>query len=227
MGQKELFITNPHYFEAGPLKNPIRCIDHALEKWYPQYYSATYDLRLLAAKSPSEEEKGVRSYNNYRERYGQPHRSAIDEAVAHSEGRHIFLNGFNQKQFDYIAPLLKDTTVLMYLFKCNRIKDLSCLSLFPNLECVLIYGNSTLEALWDMRGNPRLQALSFTYVTKLRHIEALTYSNLEYICFDSMDLSGNKKEMLFDQSVLDRVTTLKHLILEYKEPLPKKAPHNQ
>ncbi len=218
MGQKDLYITSLDYFDGSALKNPISCLDHTLEAHFPQFYEANYDLRIVATKTPTEEERTNSFYNDYRERYGHSHLSAIDEAIAHSGGKHVFLNGFNQKQFDYIAPLIKDTTVLLYLFKCRNIKDLSFLSQFPKLECVMIYGNCALESLWNMEGNPSLQVLSFVHVTKLRHIEGLAHSKLEYVCFDSGDLYGNKKEMLFDKSVLDKVATLKHLSLMYKKP---------
>jgi len=38
---------------------------------------------------------------------------------------------------------------------------------------------------------------------------------LEYVSFDSIDNSSNRKQMLFDRSVFDEMPNLKHLRLVY------------
>jgi DNA primase len=101
----------------------------------------------------------------------------------------------------------------LYLFKCNKICDLSTLSEFHKLKCVFIYGNSALERLWNMHQNDELKILSLVYVTKLQYIDTLADSRLEYFSYHSSDNCGNKREILFDISVFQRIETLKHLYL--------------
>ena len=122
-----------------------------------------------------------------------------------------------QEHFDYIAPLIKNTTEVLYLFKCRLIKDLSILSEFKNLKCVLIFGNSSLKSLWDMSNNKSLKVLSFDYITNLREIETLKQSGVEYVSFSSMDFSSDKKELLMDTRIFDEMPELKHLKLVYKK----------
>lgn len=216
MKKNAIYITDSQWFEAGALKNPITAEDHTLKEHFPEFYSVSYDLRILAAKTPTMQEKSAPFYNEYREKYGQAELSAIDDAVSRCESKNVFLNGFDQAQFEYIAPLLRERTELLYLFKCLKLRDLSPLSEFRNLKCVCIFGNNALESLWDMKNNSALKALSFVNIKKLRNVETLIDSCLEYICFDSMDNSGNKEEMLFDPSVLSQIKSLKHVSLNYK-----------
>ena len=213
MKNSYVYITNSNWFEDTSLKNPICVSDHNLSQIYPEYDSVHYDLKILATKSATPQEKDFPGYNDYREKYGQTDISAIDHAVMNSTAKNVFLNGFNQKQFEYIAPLIKDSTEILYLFKCNKISDLSVLSEFHKLKCLFVFGNSSLEGLWDMRQNDNLKILSFVYVTKLRHIDSLVDSRLEYINYDSSDNSGNKHKLLFDKSIFGRIKTLNHLFL--------------
>ena len=213
MKQNYIYITSKEWFEETPLKNPILSLDHNLEQIYPQFYNIEYDLKILATKPTTAEEKEFSGYNDYREKYGKSDISAIDIAVSSNASKNIFLNGFNQNQFEYIAPLIKETTEILYLFKCPKIKDLSLLSTFKNLKCVHIYWNNSLDTLWDMKNNSALMALSFEYITKLSNIEALDKSRIEYINFNSSDNLGKKKKLDVDKSVFEKMKTLKHLFL--------------
>lgn len=221
MKRKYVYITDSEFFDDGALKNPISVCDRDLEKTFPQFDRIHYNPRIIAADPPTEIERSFPAYNSYRDRYGQSDISAIDRAIAESDGKHIFLNSFDQALFDYTAPLIRETASVLYLFKCPRIHDLSALSQFSELECLFIYWNNKLETLWDMTNNPKLKVLSFHSVTKLCHIEQLIDSSVEHIHFDSLDNSGNRKEMLFDDSVFAGMKNLKHLCLIYKK---KKAP---
>ena len=213
MKSKPIFITEKEWFESTALKNPVTTLDHSLKQFFPDFYRVSYDTKLLATKA----EVKTPFSNDYRERFGTTNLLALDAAIADSDARYIFLNGFNQNQFSHIAPLIKDTAEILYFFKCPRISDLSILSQFPKLKCVHIYWNNSLESLWDMTGNPHLKVLSFQMISKLRHIEALKDSTVEYICFDSSDNSGNKKKALFDASVFTQMSHLKHLSLVFSE----------
>ena len=209
MKSKPIFITAKEWFESTALKNPLTILDHTLEQFFPDFYRVSYDTKLLATKA------GVN--NDSCDRFGTTDLPALDAAIANSDARYIFLNGFDQSQFSHIAPLIKDTAEILYFFKCPRISDLSILSQFPKLQCVHIYWNNSLESLWDMTGNPELKVLSFQMISKLRHIEALKDSVVEYICFDSSDNSGNRKKALFDASIFSQIPHLKHLSLVYSE----------
>ena len=213
MKQNYIYITSKEWFEETPLKNPVLSLDHNLEQIYPQFYNIEYDLKILATKPATAEKKEFPGYNDYREKYGKSDISAIDIAVSSNTSKNVFLNGFNQKQFEYIAPLIKETTEILYLFKCHKINDLSLLSTFKNLRCVHIYWNNSLDNLWDMKDNSALMALSFVYVTKLSNVEALANSHIEYINLDSSDNSGKKKKLDVDKSVFEKMKTLKHLFL--------------
>jgi len=212
-----IYITNSEWFEISNLKNPICLLDHNLENIYPEFYTTNYDLKILATKAPTKEEKNFPSYNDYRERYGVSDITVIDSAVASSSAKNIFLNGFNQEQFNYISTLIKETAEIIYLFKCTKISDLSALSEFKKLKGIFIFANNNLESLWDMRNNYDLKVISFIHITKLQNIEPLTESNIEYVSFDSSDNYGNKKEMLFDQSIFEKMPNLKHLFLTYRD----------
>ena len=213
MQQKDIYITEKDWFEDTANKNPIFVLDHNLEETYPQFYSADYDLKILATKPATEQEKIFAGYNDFRERYGCFDISTIDRAISRSTAKNIFLIGFNQKQFEYIAPLIEETAEILYLFKCPKISNLSQLSTFKQLRCVHIYWNNSFERLWDMQNNSELKVLSFLYVTKLKHVENLINSCIEYINFDSSDNFGKRKKLSIDKSVFEKMTTLKYLFL--------------
>lgn len=168
-------------------------------------------MKILATKPASTEEKQFPGYNDYRERYGISDDSKVCNRILQGENKCVFLIGFNQKQFEKFAPLLRDTTEVLYLFKCHKIKDLSVLSSFSNLKCLHIYWNNSLEQLWDMQNNSKLQVLSFLYITKLKHIGDLVNSKIEYINFDSSDNFGKKKNLYLDRYVFDQMKSLKYL----------------
>ena len=209
------YISDPNYFEDSSLKNPIRTHDHALETYLPEFCALHYDVRFVAAPAPSPEEKTFLFYNDYREQYGSTDIQSLHDALENSNPKYVFLNGFNQKQFLFVAPKIKDTAEVIYFIKCPRIKDLSVLSQFKNLKCVHIFWNNSLETLWNMKDNRQLKAISFDAITKLGNIESLRDSSVEYVRFDSSDNSGNTKPILFDPSVLDQMPHLKHVSLVY------------
>lgn len=218
MSQKDLFITAPEFLDNGALKNPIMFMDHKLENLYPQFHRTNYDLKLCAVKSPTEAEKNFFAYNDYRERFGCDDISVLRDVAQRSPAKTVFLNGFRQKHLEYLAPYIQDSVELLYLFKCNTISDLSVLSTFPNLKCVLIFWNNKLETLWDVQQNEKLTVLSFLTITKLRNVDALRKSHIEYITFDSSDNCGNRKPCLLENpDVFQEIPTLKHLMLVYKK----------
>ena len=104
MKRKYIFITDSEFFDDGALKNPISVCDRDLEKTFPQFVRIHYNPRIIAADPPTEIERSFLAYNSYRDRYGQPDISAIDRAIAESDGKYIFLNSFDQAPFDYTAP---------------------------------------------------------------------------------------------------------------------------
>ena len=213
MKNDPVFITKKEWFESTSLRNPIYSNDHKLELLFPNFYSASYDTKLLATKAATDAEKQFPFYNDYRERFGAMDIHALDNAIMNSEARYVFLNGFNQKQFLYIVPKIKDTAEIIYFYKCPRIYDLSALTQFHRLKCVHIYWNNSLESLWDMRYNKQLQVLSFISVSKLSNILALADSCVEYVSFDSEDNNGHTRKALFDTSVFNQMPHLKHLSL--------------
>ena len=129
--------------------------------------------------------------------------------------KNVFLCGFRQEDLRAVTPRIKETTEVLYLYKCPRIKDLSMLSEFTELRCVHMYWNHSLECLWDMRSNRFLQAISFVDVSGLQSIDGLKDSAAEYVCLDSADNNGKRRKMQFDPQVLDQMKHLKHLILNY------------
>ena len=217
MKSNAIFITAKDWFESTSLKNPLITLDHKLEKAFPDCYSVSYDAKLLATKAPTKEEKQFPFYNDYREQFGMKGIHTLDAAIAGCDASKVFLNGFNQEQFLHIAPQLKDTAEILYLFKCPRIYDLSVLSQFEKLKCVHIYWNNSLESLWDMTDNKQLKVLSFIAISKLSKIEMLKQSNVEYICFDSSYNDGRARKALFDRSVFEQMPYLKHLSLIYTD----------
>lgn len=218
MAQTDLFITSPEYLNSGAMKNPVIFLDHKLSNLYPHFHRTDYDLKLCATKSPTKAEKSFFAYNDYRERFGCEDISVLRDATQSSPAKTVFLNGFRQKHLEYLAPYIRDSVELLYLFKCNTISDLSVLSTFPNLKCVLIFWNNKLETLWDVQQNDKLAVLSFLTVTKLRNIDTLRESHIEYITFDSSDNCGNLKPCLLENpGIFQEVPTLKHLRLVYQE----------
>lgn len=197
---------------------PCKFEHFRLSDKYPQYENLIYDLNFVAKKPMTSMEKSILSElfpADSLEEDVSPDINVLRDAAEKSVARKVFLNGFRQEHFDYIAPFIKDKVEVLYLFKCPKIKDLSALSEFSRLECVLMTWNNSLESLWDMRNNKELRALSFENISKLAHIETLKDSNLEYVSFDSIDNSSNRKQMLFDRSVFDEMPNLKHLRLVY------------
>lgn len=218
MAQKDLFIAEPEWFESTALKNPVMFRDHKLKNQYPQFHKTDYDLKLCVTKSPTEAEKSFFAYNDYRERFGCGDITVLRNTAQHSPAKTVFLNGFRQKHLEYLAPYIQNSVEQLYLFKCNTIADLSVLSTFPNLKCVLIFWNNKLETLWDMQKNEKLSVLSFLYVTKLRNVDTLRHSAIEYLTFDSSDNCGNRKPCLLEnKEIFQELPTLKHLKLIYKE----------
>jgi len=217
MKNKWIYLINEEWFESGTLtQNPISLPDHKMQEIYPDWYQMRYDLRLSVVKPASRHKKEAPFYNDYRERFGTSDMEALKSVVEDSLPKNIFLSGFHQAHFEYLAPFLKESAKVVYLFKCPKIHDLSLLSEFKNLKCVCVYWNQSLESLWDMRKNQNLTAISFHMVNKLRNIEPLKDSAVRYITFDSTDNSGNTKEMLFDESVFAEMPNLKYLTLVYK-----------
>ena len=209
-----VYIADKMWFENTALRNPLSVLDHNLKAVYPHFYSADYDIKILATKPATVQEKSVPFYNDYKEKYGFTSIAKLDSIFSKNAAKNVFLNSFNQVQFEHIAPFIKDTTEILYLFKCPKIRDLSLLSTFKMLRCVHIYWNNSLECLWDMQNNSNLQVLSFVYVTKLKHIENLIDSPVEYIHFDSSDNLGRKKKLLVDESVFSKMGKLKYSFLQ-------------
>lgn len=193
-------------------------LDHKLSDQYPQFHKNDYDLKLCACKAPTEAEKNFFIFNDYRERYGCADISVLRDTALQSPCKSVLLNGFRQKHLEYLAPYIRDTVELLYLFKCNTISDLSVLSTFPNLKCVLIFWNSKLETLWDVQKNQKLEVLSFLSITRLRNIDSLRDSQIKYITFDSSDNNGNRKDCLFEnREIFQEMPALEHLCLIYKK----------
>ena len=217
MPLKYFFISDAQWFESTALKNPICVLDHNLETSYPEFYKIDYDVRLLATGAASQEEKASPLYNDYRERYGVSDIASCYDAMAKTQRKYVFLNGFNQKQFSEIAPMLKDSAEVLYFFKCPQIRDLSILSQFKKLRCVHIYGNNSLERLWNMECQEHLKVISCVGITKLRDIEALRNSFVEYLHLDGTDNAGRKKKIPFDPAIFGEMPGLKQVSLEYKD----------
>ena len=217
MKNKFVYITDCEWFESTSLKNPIEFLDHNLQDKYPKFYEKEYDLRMLVTEKPSAKEKAVPFYNDYREKYGSEDIRVLKDAASSANARNVFLNGFDQEHFEYIIPYIKDSAEVLYLFKCPKISDLSMLSELKNLKCLFVYWNNSLEVLWNVKDNTRLKVISFISIMKIKNIETLLGSNIEYITFDSSDNNDNKKNILFDKSVFDKMPNLKYLKVCYKE----------
>ena len=212
---KRIYITAPEYFESSASHNPIRVSDNNIAKFFPDLYELNYDLKILATDDPTVSEKSLPFYNDYREKFGINDIASINKAVNKITTKNVFLNGFDQKEFDYIAPLISKSTEILYLFKCPKITDLSALSKFKELKCLFVFYNNSLHSLWNMEQNRALKIISLIYITKLQKVDSLSNSSVEYINFDSSDNYGKKKEMLFDKEVFAQIPTLKHLFLTY------------
>lgn len=208
-----IYIADKTWFECTALKNPLSVPDHNLAEVYPQFYSVDYDTKILATKPATAQEKAAPFYNDYKEKFGISDLSMLDHVLRQSTPKNLFLEGFDQAQFEHIAPFIQETTEILYLFKCPKICDLSLLSAFQMLRCVHIYQNNSLERLWDMQNNMHLIALSFVYVTKLRDIENLVTSSVEYINIDSSDNCGRKRKLLIDKAVFSKMKKLKYSFL--------------
>lgn len=211
-----VYITDKAWFETSALKNPCIFQDNKMEKYFPYFYSAEYDLKLLATKAPTDIEKKAPFYNDYREKFASKDIEVLKIAAESSPAKTVLLSGFGQEQFEYIAELIKETAEVLYLFKCPNIKNLSMLADFKQLKCLLIYWNNSVECLWNMKNNINLKVISFVSVTKLRDVAALAQSRVEYVAFDSADNCGNKKDLLFDRTIFEKTPNLKHLTLEFK-----------
>ena len=220
---KKILVTAPEWFDNGNQKNPIRTFDHAMEAHFPEFYCVDYDTKLCAANPPTREEKEFRAYNDYRDRYGTRDLTALDAAIQSSGGRTIYLNGFDQQLFEYIAPQIRDTAEIINFCKCSRISDLSVLAQFPRLQCVHIFHNTALTTLWDMSRHHCLKAISFCQITKLEDISSLLRSTVEYIHMDSEDFSGSRRPALFDPSVFDQMPRIKHLSLAFSKCITEKT----
>lgn len=207
---KKIYIYNDEWFESTMLCNPFMSLDHKLEDLYPNYYSVYYDCRLLLTE---ETESQIDSFKKI---YETKDINEMLDYVMKKNPQMVLLNGFDQKHFDIIIDYIKNVKIL-YLFKCNRIKDLSKLSSCLNLECLHIDWNNKLESLWDMTNNKKLKVLSFERISKLTNISKLENSSLEYITFDSRNiLRQTKYEFNGDLDVFKKMKSLKHLKLYYK-----------
>lgn len=223
MKSKKILITDPEWFDNGNQKNPIHTFDHAMEAYFPEFYCVDYDTKLCAANPPTREEKEFWAYNDYRERYGTGDLTALDAAIQSSGGRNVYLNGFDQQLFEYIAPQIRNTAEVICFSKCSRISDLSILAQFPKLKCVHIFHNTALTGLWDMSRNQNLRVLSFCHITKLRDISPLLHSPVEYLHMDSEDFSGNRRPALFDPSSFDQMPRIKYLSLTFRNCIIEKT----
>lgn len=212
MNEKSIYIYNDEWFDSTMLSNPHNTLDHKLDDYYPEYYEVNYDVRLLA----TEEDEMADQFNDYKQRYGTKDINELKGYVIKKNPQAVLLDGFAQEQFDYIIDYIRDVKIL-YLFKCNKINDLSKLSNCHNLECLHIDWNNRLESLWDMSNNINLKVLSFDRISKLSKIEDLVNTNIEYITFDSRNNLGQTKyEFYGNVDVFKQMKKLKHLKLHYK-----------
>jgi len=211
MNNKCIYIYNDEWFDSIALENPLITDDHKLDDYYPEYYEVNYDVRLLATEENEIEDQ----INDYKQRYGTKDINELKDYVIRKNAQTVLLNGFDQEQFDYIMDYIKDIRIL-YLFKCNKIYDLSKLSNCSNLECLHIDWNNGLESLWDMSNNANLKILSFERITKLSKIEDLINTNIEYITFDSSNEIGQTKyEFSGNIEIFKQMKNLKYLKLQY------------
>ncbi len=226
MTRKSVFVANEVFLDKGNFSNPITTLDHKLITFYPNFYSADYDLRIIDHKLPTyprtidfqrlKEELPVLFHDPY-VAVALPSIESLKEICLNKKVKNVFLNDFSLDHFNYIAPYIKETTEILYLFKCNLINDLSILSDFTNLKCVHIYWNNKLETLWNMEKNVNLKVVSFIFTTKLKNVEALTKSTVEYITLDGESPSTYIVNHQFaDLSIFQRIPNLKCLSINYK-----------
>lgn len=226
MSKRYVFVADENFLNQGNFINPIDTIDHKLNEYYPNYYSANYDLRIIANKLPiypktKEYQEFMKEfpalfYDPYIE-VALPSIDCLKEICLNKKAKSIFLNSFTQEHLEYITPYIKDTAEIIYFFKCNSINDLSVLSEFPNLECVHIYWNSKLKSLWNMERNKKLRVLSFVFITKLSNVDDLMKSTIEYLKLDGESHSGYEVDFLVkDISIFESMSKLKYLTLNYK-----------
>jgi hypothetical protein len=228
MSDKYCFVADEEFFlNTGYFKNPIGTLDHKLQQFFPNFSLVHYDLRIIAHKIPVfpkskvNEELREKCPVLFFDPFIEVSLSRIDylkEIALNKLAKTIYLNGFTLEQFKYIVPYIKNTAEIIFFNKCNSIDDLSILSEFPNLQCVHIYWNNKLKSLWDMKGNKRLKALSFDFITKLQNVDGLKESTVEYLCLSGESPSGYKVDFLVeDKSVFQKVPNLKHLTLNFKK----------
>ncbi|MBQ8575368.1 MAG: hypothetical protein IJ447_04905 [Clostridia bacterium] len=216
MKNNYLYITNEALSKNSSRTDLV--LDRKLGEYYHDYYETDYDLELLVTRKPIEAAKNSPIYNDIYEKIGSDDITVLKDSALKNNAKRVKLTGFKQEHFDYIAPYIKETTELLYLFKCPKIKDLSALSDFPNLKCLSVYWNNSLEKLWNMENNRALEVLSFVSISKLRDVSSLKNSNVKYITFDSTGIYPNRKELLIeDMSVFEQMPQLEHLKLLYKK----------
>ena len=212
MNKKSVYIYNDEWFDSTALENPLTTDDHKLDNCYPEYYELNYDVRLLATEENEIEDE----INDYKQRYGTKDLNELTEYIIKKNPKSVLLNGFDQEQFDYIIDFIKEVKIL-YLFKCNKINNLSKLSGCLQLECLHIDWNNHLESLWNMNNNVKLKVLSFERITRLSNIEDLINTNIEYIVFDSRNEIGQTKyEFSVNIEIFKQMRNLKYLKLQYK-----------
>ena len=226
MSKKYVFVADENFLNQGNFTNPIDTLDHKLNEYYPNFYSANYDLRIIAHKLPSYPK--TKDYQEFMKEYpalfydpyievALPGIDSLKEICLNKKAKNIFLNSFNLDHLKYIAPYIKETAEIIYFFKCNSIDDLSILSEFPNLECVHIYWNNKLKSLWNMEKNTKLKVLSCDFITKLSNVDDLKKSTIEYLKLDGESHSGYKADFLVkDISIFKKMPNLKYLTLNYK-----------
>lgn len=216
MKNNYLYITN-EALSQNPSKTDL-VLDNDLHEHYPDFEETVYDLKLMVTRKPTKTEKNSPIYNGIYEEIGSDDITVLKDSALKNNAKRVKLTGFTQEHFDCVAPYLKETTEVLYLHRCPKIKDLSVLSNFPNLRSISIYWNNSLEKLWNMENNRALEVLSFVSISKLRDVSSLKNSNVKYVTFDSADNCGNKKECLIeDMSVFEQMPKLKHLKLIYKK----------
>ncbi len=120
--------------------------------------------------------------------------------------------GLDQKSFEHLILRYGDLLRTVYFFSSPDIKDFSPLSALPLLDNVLIYGNRTAEALWDMRNNARLKGIQISASKRLLlGLDAMpTAPNLEEIRLNGDVLTNHA---IRDFTIFERCASLKRLSL--------------
>ncbi len=177
MKNNYLYVTNEALSHNSSQTDFV--LDNNLDEHYPDFYGTAYDLKLMVTRKPTKAEKNSPIYNGIYEEIGSDDITALKDSALKNNAKRVKLTGFKQEHFDYIAPYIKEKTEVLYLHKCPKIKDLSALSNFPNLKCLSVYWNNSLEKLWDMENNRALEVLSFVSISKLRDVSSLKNSNVK------------------------------------------------